>query len=49
MSFKRWLIIGGVVALFVFAKGWILTHPKSSIGILIGAFLLILTEPAEAQ
>jgi hypothetical protein len=49
MSFQRWLLIGGLVALFVFAKGWILTHPKSSIGIIIGAFLLILSEPAEAR
>lgn len=48
MSFRRWLIIGGVIALFVFAKAWIISHPKSAVGIVVGAFLLILTEPAQA-
>jgi hypothetical protein len=49
MSFKRWFLIGAVVALFVFAKAWILTHPKSMIGIVVGALLLIITEPTEAK
>lgn len=37
-----------LIIFFITAKGWILTHPKSSIGIVIGAGLLILSEPAEA-
>ena len=49
MSFQRWLIVGGIIALFVFAKAWVLTHPKSSAGILVGAFLLIISEPATAK
>jgi len=48
MSPLRWLLVVVVVGAFVFAKAWIFTHPKSSIGLLIGAFLLILTEPAKA-
>jgi hypothetical protein len=48
MSVTRWLVIGGLVALFIFAKAWILTHPKSAVGIVVGAALLILSEPAEA-
>lgn len=41
-------LIIGLIIFFVVAKAWILTHPKSSIGIIIGAGLLILSEPAEA-
>lgn len=37
-----------LIVLFVAAKAWVLTHPKSSIGILIGAVLLIFSEPAMA-
>lgn len=47
MNTRTFLIVG-LIVFFVVAKGWILTHPKSSIGIIIGAFLLILTEPASA-
>lgn len=43
------LLLGAVVALFVFAKAWVFSHPKSSIGLLVGAFLLILSEPAQAN
>jgi len=44
----KWALIIGLIALFVFAKAWVLTHPKSSIGLVIGAILLIFSEPANA-
>lgn len=48
MSWKRWLLIGGVVALFVFAKAWVFKHPKGMVAIIVAAILLIISEPAEA-
>lgn len=49
MSNQQKLIIAIVIILFIFAKGWILTHPKSMMGIIIGALLLIVTESTEAH
>lgn len=49
MTWKRWLFIGGLVALFAFAKVWVFRHPKSTVAILVGAALLIFSEPAQAQ
>jgi hypothetical protein len=45
----RTVLIVALIIFLIIAKGWILTHPKSSIGIIMGAFLLILTEPSEAK
>jgi len=49
MSWGRIAGIGALVILFIFGKVWILRHPKSAAGIVVGAFLLILSEPAEAK
>lgn len=48
MTTKRWILIGAVVALFVFAKAWVFRHPKGTVALIVGALLLIISEPAEA-
>ena len=48
MTPVRWILVGGVVALFVFAKVWVLHHPKGTIALIVGAALLILSESATA-
>lgn len=47
MSWKRWLAIGAVIVLFIGGKAWILRHPKGAFAVILGAFLLIVSEPAE--
>jgi hypothetical protein len=42
------MVVIGVVALFVFAKVWVLRHPKGVAAIIIGAAILIISEPAKA-
>jgi hypothetical protein len=47
---STWQIVAIVVllGLFIFAKAWVFKHPKSMIAIVIGAGLLIFSEPATA-
>jgi hypothetical protein len=48
MTPLRWIIVIGFVALFLFAKVWVLKHPRGVIALIVGSFLLILSEPANA-
>jgi hypothetical protein len=49
MTTTRWLVIGFFVALFLFAKGWILTHPRGLFALIAGAAILILSESSNAE
>jgi len=48
MTPLRWIVVLGFVALFLFAKVWVIRHPRGVIALLVGAALLILSEPANA-
>jgi hypothetical protein len=48
MTPLRWFVVIFFVALFLFAKVWILKHPKGLIALIVGAFLLILSESTNA-
>jgi hypothetical protein len=45
----NWLAIILIVGGFIAAKAYVLLRPAGIISMVIGAFLLILTEPAEAH
>jgi hypothetical protein len=49
MTPLRWIVVLGLVGLFVFAKAWVLRHPTGTVAVIVGAALLILTEPANAK
>lgn len=42
------IILISIIILFLGGKAWVLTHPKSMIAIILGAVLLVFSEPAEA-
>lgn len=45
MTTTRWIVVIGLVGIFIFAKAWVIRHPKGALALIIGAVLLILTEP----
>lgn len=49
MTPLRWIVVGGMVALFLFAKAWVIKHPTGTAAVIVGAFLLIVSEPSQAQ
>jgi ABC-type cobalamin transport system permease subunit len=49
MTPLRWIVVIGFVGLFVFAKVWVLRHPRGLAALIVGAALLIISEPAQAQ
>lgn len=49
MTPLRWVIVGALVALFVFAKAWVIKHPTGTVAVIVAAFLLIISEPAAAS
>ena len=46
MTWWKWVIIAFLVALFVFAKVWVLKHPTGAVAVVVAAFLLIISESA---
>jgi len=48
MTPLRWIVVAFFVALFLFAKAWVIKHPVGLAAAIIGAALLILSESANA-
>lgn len=44
MTPLRWIVVLGLVGIFLFAKAWVIRHPTGTAAVIIGAALLILSE-----